>query len=110
MQAREGAAISEISDDQRLIELARQGSAIAFREIIRRNNRRLYRAIRCVLRDEAETEEALQEAYIRAFGSLEAFAGEVSLPTWLTRIALNQAFTRQRHRGRPAALPTLDPV
>jgi RNA polymerase sigma-70 factor (ECF subfamily) len=97
MQAHEGAAASEISEHRRLTNLARQGSAAAFREIMQQNNRRLYRAIRSVLRDEAAAEMAMQDAYLYAFAHLHALPGDASLPTWLTRIALNRAMMRLNH-------------
>src|SRR5919202_542479 len=46
------------------VALARGGDSAAFREIMRRNNRRLFRAARGVLRDDAEAEDAVQEAYV----------------------------------------------
>ena len=45
----------------------------AVREIIRRYNQRLYRLARSILRDDSEAEDALQEAYLRAFSQLRAF-------------------------------------
>src|SRR5215212_9567001 len=84
--------------DDELVALARQGEAAAFREIMRRNNRRLFRAARGVLRDDAEAEDAVQEAYVRAFQGLGGFRGEASLSTWLTRIAYNEALGRLRRR------------
>ena len=92
-------AVFELSEDERLVILARQGSAAAFREIMQRNNRRLYRTIRSILKDSAETEEAMQESYLHAFANLEAFGGEESLPSWLARIALHQALMRAPPAG-----------
>ena len=48
----------------------------AVREIIRRYNQRLYRLARSILRDDSEAEDALQEAYLRAFSQLSSFRGE----------------------------------
>ena len=78
---------AEALADAELVALARRGEAAAFREIMRRNNRRLFRAARGVLRDDAEAEDAVQEAYVRAFQGLAGFRGEAGLSTWLTRIA-----------------------
>ncbi len=87
-------------EDGELVALARRGEPAAFGEIMRRHNRRLFRAARSVLRDDAEAEDAVQEAYVRAFRGLDGFRGEAGLSTWLTRIALNEALGRLR-RGRP---------
>jgi hypothetical protein len=63
----------------------------AVREIIRRYNQRLYRLARSILRDDSEAEDALQEAYLRAFSQLASFRGEAAFGTWLGRIVLNEA-------------------
>ena len=76
----------------------------AVREIIRRYNQRLYRLARGVLRDDNEAEDALQDAYLRAFSQLASFRGEAAFGTWLGRIVLNEALMRQRRRRTGAAL------
>ena len=68
----------------------------AVREIIRRYNQRLYRLARSILRDDSEAEDALQEAYLRAFSQLASFRGEAAFGTWLGRIVLNEALGRRR--------------
>lgn len=90
-------------DDMELVRLARQRDGAAFRAIMQRSNRRLYRIARAVMRDDSEAEGVVQEAYMRAFASLADFRGESSLSTWLSRIVLNEALGRlRRHR------PTVD--
>lgn len=87
-------------NDADLVENARRGDHDAFREIMTRHNQRLYRLARMLLKDDAEAEEAVQEAYLRAFTGLAGFRGEAALTTWLTRIVLNEALGRKR-RKRP---------
>jgi RNA polymerase sigma-70 factor, ECF subfamily len=94
--------------DGELVSLARRGEAAAFREIMRRNNRHLFRAARGVLRDDAEAEDVVQEAYLRAFQGLAGFRGGASLSTWLTRIALNEALGRLRRRRTMVELETVE--
>ena len=101
---RAGAAEAGGLGDDALVALARRGEPAAFGEIMRRHNRRLFRAARSVLRDDAEAEDAVQEAYVRAFRGLDGFRGDASLSPWLTRIALNEALGRLR-RARPVADP-----
>ena len=96
------------ADDSALVALARSGAESAFREIMRRYNRRLYRAARAVTRDTSEAEDALQEAYLKAFAHLDTFRGHASLPTWLTRIVLNEALGRVRRRKTTVALSEID--
>ncbi|HEX7967280.1 MAG TPA: RNA polymerase sigma factor, partial [Stellaceae bacterium] len=86
-----------------LLALLRAGESSAFAAVMRRNNQRLYRLARGILRDESEAEEAVQESYVRAFTHLEGFKGESSLATWLARIVLNEALGRLRRRR-----PTVD--
>jgi RNA polymerase sigma-70 factor (ECF subfamily) len=75
------------------------GETALFEVLMRRHNRRIYRAVRSVLRDEAETEDAMQAAYLSAYAHLGSFQGEAAFSTWLTRIAVNEALSRLRGRG-----------
>lgn len=87
-------------DEAALIRRASAGEAAAARQIIRIHNQRLYRLVRAVLRSNADAEDVLQEAYLRAFASLNTFNGGSSLSTWLSRIALNAALMRLRAQKR----------
>jgi RNA polymerase sigma-70 factor (ECF subfamily) len=84
--------------EHELVELARAGEPGAFRKIMQRYNRRLYRVARGVLGEDSEAEDVVQESYMKAFQSLTGFRGESGLSTWLTRIALNEALGRKRKR------------
>ena len=90
--------------DQDLVARVVAGGAEAFRVIIQRYNRRLYRVARGVVRDDAEAEDVLQEAYVRAFAALPRFRAESSLSTWLTRIVMNEAIGRLRLKRRDGEL------
>lgn len=93
-----------------LVRRAAAGEAQAIRAIIRSHNQRLYRLVRAVLRNNADAEDVLQEAYLRAFANLGGFQGEASLSTWLSRIALNAALMRlraQKRMKRAAPAPEL---
>lgn len=83
--------------------LAREGNA--FRTIMKTHNQRLYRIARGVVRNDAEAEDIVQEAYVRAFAHLDAFRGDSSLATWLSRIVINEALGRLRKRRRTVAMP-----
>jgi RNA polymerase sigma-70 factor, ECF subfamily len=89
--------------DAALIARALARDAVALAEIMRRNNRRLYRAAWGILRDEQDAEDAVQDCYLKAFAALPNFRGEASLSTWLTRIAINEALMRRRKRQAQAA-------
>jgi RNA polymerase sigma-70 factor (ECF subfamily) len=96
----------ESTTERELIGLARGGSGAAFGEIMRRNNRRLFRAARGIIGSDWEAEEVVQDAYVRAFRGLEAFRQDAALGTWLTRIVINEA--QGRLRGRREAMPLTD--
>ena len=83
-----------------LIRRAAAGEADAVRQIVKAHNQRLYRLVRAVVRSNADAEDVLQEAYLRAFSSLNTFQGDSSLSTWLSRIALNAALMRLRAQKR----------
>ncbi len=110
MERRDAARIIDYDTlgDAELVEMARRRDAAAFRVIMRRHNRRLYRAARAVIRDDGEAEDIVQEAYSLAFTNLGKFRGDSSLATWLTRIALNEALGRLRRRRPTVELSTLD--
>src|ERR1700720_50591 len=96
------------SDDTELVRRALARDGIAFRTIMERYNRRLYRIARGILRNDSEAEDVVQDAYVRAFTHLGGFRGDSSLATWLSRITMNEALGRLR-RERPAvALETFE--
>lgn len=91
--------------DMALVRRALAREADAFRAIIKTHNQRLYRIARGVVRNNAEAEDIVQEAYLRAFANLAAFRGDASLSTWLSRIVINEALGRLRKRERLVAMP-----
>jgi RNA polymerase sigma-70 factor (ECF subfamily) len=94
--------------DGELLGFARDGDPAAFRILIRRHDRHLYRIARSVLLDDHEAEDAVQETYVLAFTRLADFRGDASLSTWLARIALNEALKRRRRRPRTVDLDVID--
>lgn len=94
--------------DEMLVERVRAGDLGALEALMRRHNRLLYRTARAILRDDAEAEDAVQEAYLRAYRALHAFRGESKFSTWLVRIAANEALMRRRRNARAAAVVPID--
>jgi RNA polymerase sigma-70 factor (ECF subfamily) len=91
-------------------ELARRvaaGDTAAFEALMRRHNRTLFRTARAILRDDAEAEDALQEAYLQAYQAIGGFRGEAKLSTWFARIVANEALARLRKRARRAEIVPL---
>jgi RNA polymerase sigma-70 factor (ECF subfamily) len=77
-----------------------QGEGELYEILIRRHNPRLYRIARSILRDEAEAEDVMQDAYLSAYAHLDQFEGRASFKTWISRIAMNEALARLRRNGR----------
>jgi RNA polymerase sigma-70 factor (ECF subfamily) len=86
--------------DEALVGRARAGDTAAFELLMRRHNRRVYRAVRAVLRDGADVEDVMQQAYVQAFTHLDQFQGAARWSTWVCRIAFNEALARLRQQGR----------
>ena len=82
--------------DAEVVRRVRAGEVALFEILMRRHNQRLYRATRSVIRDEHDVEDVMQQAYINAFTHLHQFEERSQFSTWLTRIALNEAFSRRR--------------
>lgn len=94
---------SALSDED-IVARVLAGEAPLFEVLMRRHNERLYRAARAILRDEHEAEDVMQEAYVNAYTHLSQFDGRAKFSTWLTKIAVYEAFARARRRGRYESL------
>lgn len=68
------------------------------RDLTGRYNQRLFRIARAIVGQDADAEDAVQEAWVRALSSLDQFRGEAAFATWLTRILINEANGRVRRR------------
>ena len=90
--ARQTAALS----DSDVVARVRAGESGLFEILMRRHNQRVYRAVRSVVREEADVEDVMQQAYVNAFTHLHQFEDRSQFSTWLIRIALNEAFGRRR--------------
>ena len=73
--------------DMEVIARIQAGDMSAFEQLMRANNRKLYRTARAILRDDADAEEAVQDAYLKAYRALSSFRGESKRSTGLVRIA-----------------------
>ena len=97
-------------DDAQLVACVRAGEREAFRQVTQRCNQRLFRVVRGVIRDEAEAEDVVQEAYLHAYQKIGSFRGDASLATWLTRIALNEAYGRLRRKRDSVEIDDVETV
>ena len=101
-------ARSEASSDEEIVERVKAGDTALYEIIMRRYNQRLYRVARAILHDDAEAEDVMQDAYVRAYQHLDQFAGRAAFSTWLTRIAVHEALSRLRSRQRNQQLQMED--
>ena len=76
------------------------GDHEAFRTLMQRHNRLLYRTARSIVKDDFDAEDAVQSAYLLAYRNISSFAGGSALCTWLVRIVINEALSCLRKRSR----------
>src|SRR5215467_841963 len=100
------ASRAAVSADAELVRRALARDGMAVRTIVERNNRRLYRIARSIVRSDSEAEDVVQEAYANAFTHLDSFRGDSSLATWLARITMNEALARLRRERPTVSLDT----
>ncbi|HSK08802.1 MAG TPA: RNA polymerase sigma factor [Vicinamibacterales bacterium] len=106
----EVATAFEMLTDEQVVERVLLGEKALFEVLMRRYNGRIYRAVRSIVRDESEVEDAMQQAYVSAYLHLAQFEGRSRFSTWLTRIAVHEALGRARRRGtrREVEMPIED--
>jgi RNA polymerase sigma-70 factor (ECF subfamily) len=93
---------TSFSDDAELIRALRAGDDAAFEALVRTHSGAMLAVARRLLRDEDEANDALQEAFISVFRSIDKFEGNSKLSTWLHRIVVNSALMKLRTRKRAA--------
>src|SRR5207253_11402222 len=89
--------ISSLTGDE-AVDRVRAGDTALFEILKRRHNQRVYRVARAVVKDEAEAEDVMQQAYLNAFLHLNQFERRSQFSTWLTRITVYEALARRRKR------------
>lgn len=95
---------AEIPDED-VVRRVVAGERELFELLLRRYNQRIYRAVRAVLRNPDDVEDVMQQAYVSAYRALHQFEGRSQFATWLTKIALREAASRNR---KPVALHAED--
>src|SRR5262245_52807905 len=88
------------SAETTLVERLRRGDGPAFEELLRTHSGRLLAVTRRLLSNDEDARDAVQDAFLSAFRSIDRFDGQASLGTWLHRIAVNAALTKLRTRRR----------
>lgn len=89
---------TEPPSDEQLVELAKNGDTGAFPELVKRYSRRILRVARNITNNEEDSEDVLQETFLKAYTHLDGFQGNSKFYTWLVRIAMNEALMKLRKR------------
>ena len=96
-----GDPVTETPDlDVALVARAQRQERGAFDTLVRRHQRGVWRVVRRYLRNDADASDVTQQAFVRAFRSLDKFRGEASVRTWLYRIGINLALNHLRDHAR----------
>jgi RNA polymerase sigma-70 factor, ECF subfamily len=96
--------------DAAAVARARTGDREAFRELVERHSRHIFRLAYRMTGNEEDAEDVVQETFLRAYRSLPRFEGHAEFATWLHRIAANCAIDVLRHRAPAAASLPLESV
>ncbi len=104
----QGSAVApaEVTDEE-LVRRVQQGEVEAFGVLASRHQRTAYWVIHAILHNPADSEEVLQESFLKALEHIRDFRGESRFSTWLIRIAINEARMRQR-KYRPGLIESID--
>jgi RNA polymerase sigma-70 factor (ECF subfamily) len=97
-------------DEAALVAMAQAGDEAAFEQLVRRYSPRVRGVLVRITRDPEVAHDALQEALVRAWQNIARFQARSSFFTWLTRIAINEAYRTLRRNEAAAALPLDDAV
>src|SRR5574343_252783 len=92
--------------DQLLVERVQRGDKKAFELLVMKYQRKLMRLVSRLVRDQAEAEDVVQEAFINAYRALPQFRGDSAFYTWLYRIGINTAKNDLVTQGRRAPTST----
>lgn len=88
--------------DRDVIGLVLAGHKAYFKVLMRRYGQTLFRAVRSYLRGKDDVQDAMQNAWIKAFTNLAQFHGEACFRTWLVRIGINEALQLLRKDQHPS--------
>jgi RNA polymerase sigma-70 factor (ECF subfamily) len=98
--------MSERDVDWQLVERVQRGDKRAFDLLVSKYQRKLFRLLSRLIRDQTEIEDVAQEAFVKAYRALPNFRGESAFYTWLYRIAINTAKNYLVAQGRRAPTQT----
>jgi len=84
------------SDDLDLVHATKDGDVAAFEQLVKRYGRKLLRIAQCVTHNREDSQDAVQEAFLKAYQNMAEFREDSQFSTWLIRITLNQSLMKLR--------------
>ena len=94
-------AVSIVADDDLdLVHASKNGDVSAFEQLVKRYDRKLFRIAQHVTHNREDSEDAVQESFLKAFQHLSEFREDSKFSTWLIRITLNQSLMKLRKQRR----------
>ncbi|HSZ73046.1 MAG TPA: RNA polymerase sigma factor [Cytophagaceae bacterium] len=90
--------------DSEVIRKILGGEKELYELLMRRNNQKVYRAVRSYVKDEEEIQDVMQETYLKGYEKLYQFKQDAQFSTWLIRIAINESLSLIRSKGKQAKL------
>ncbi len=89
---------TENDSDATLVAATKVGEALAFEKLVLRHKRRVFAVAQRITNNREDAEDVVQESFCKAFVHLDSFQEKSQFSTWLTRIAMNEAFMLLRRR------------
>src|SRR5919109_455625 len=94
-------------NDLALVHASQAGDRAAFEELVKRYDQRLFRIAQNITHNREDAQDAVQEAFLKAFQKLNHFQERSQFSTWLIRIAINESFMKLRRQHAKSALSTI---
>jgi RNA polymerase sigma-70 factor (ECF subfamily) len=94
----------EPEDDVLLVDRVLAGDRRAFETLVRVHERRVFRVTLAILGNAEDAEEAMQDAFVKAYRHIDQFRRESRFTTWLTRIVVNEALQKRQARKNTLSL------
>jgi len=91
---------AQTNDDLDLVQASKNGNVAAFEQLVKRYDRKLFRIAHSVTHNREDSQDAVQEAFLKAYQHLAEFRGDSQFSTWLIRITLNQSLMKLRKQRR----------
>ncbi len=103
-------AKAERFDEGALVDLALQGDRVAFTELVRRYEGRIFRLARRITRNEQDAEDVMQDTFLKAYTHMDSFKRESKFYTWIVRIAVNESLMKLRKRKSDKSVSLDEPI